>query len=99
MRLEPAKGVPLLTQASAGLKAIAHPARLRMLCALLDGDRTVSELTALTGLSQSGVSQHLARMVAAGVLVNRRLGNQVFYAVVDLRYRALVESLCVIYGE
>ncbi|MDE2358515.1 MAG: winged helix-turn-helix transcriptional regulator, partial [Betaproteobacteria bacterium] len=42
------------------LKAMSNPARLVILCQLADGERSVGELERVVGLSQSGISQHLA---------------------------------------
>jgi ArsR family transcriptional regulator len=60
-------------------KALGHPVRLRMIHLLADGERCVCELTAAVGLDMSTVSKHLAQMVQAGVLVNERRANKVFY--------------------
>ncbi|MBI3395539.1 MAG: winged helix-turn-helix transcriptional regulator [Spirochaetia bacterium] len=88
-----------LTKAVSGLKSIAHRGRLQILCFLLqDGERTVSDIVEATGLSQSAVSQHLARMKAAGVLSDRRDGHQVYYGVSGAHYANLVSALCTIYG-
>jgi ArsR family transcriptional regulator len=45
---------------AARLKVMSHPERLLMLCRMDEGEVSVNELVAMTGLSQSGVSQHLA---------------------------------------
>lgn len=82
-----------------GLKAIAHPGRLKILCALLGGDLTVSELVNRIQLSQSAVSQHLARMKAAGILIDRRSGNQVYYSLKEQGFKDLVNSICHIYNN
>ena len=47
-------------EAAALLKALAHPARLLVLCQLVQGERTVGELQPATGLGASALSQHLA---------------------------------------
>ena len=82
------------------LKLLANPERLRMLCRMGMGDMdggtqpTVSEMVALTGLSQSRVSQHLALLREAGVVAPDRQGQQVRYRLVDARVRAVMEALC-----
>lgn len=81
-------------QAVMGLKAIAHAGRLRILCVLIDGDKTVGDLADLLNLSQSAVSQHLSKMKAAGILLDRREGNQVYYSLKERKYRDLVSSIC-----
>lgn len=80
-----------------GLKAIAHPGRLKILCALIDAEKTVGDLVEVVDLSQSAVSQHLSKMKAANVLQDRRDGNQVYYSLKRKEYEKLVTSLCDIY--
>jgi ArsR family transcriptional regulator len=61
------------------LKAMAHPSRLLMLEALMDGERCVCDLRDLVGSDLSTVSKHLALMRDAGLVVTRKEGLQVFY--------------------
>ena len=76
------------------LGALANPRRLIVLCRLaLDGERTVGELAAVVGLSQSALSQHLAVLREQGIVSTRREGLNVFYAIVDPRTRALMQAL------
>ncbi|MDH4200563.1 MAG: metalloregulator ArsR/SmtB family transcription factor [Spirochaetia bacterium] len=82
-----------------GLKAISHPARLTILCSLQDRDSTVNQIVELTGMSQSAVSQHLAKMKAFGVLKDRRDGNRVYYSLTNENFVSLVNALCVIYNK
>jgi len=88
-----------VTSAVKGLKAIAHPARLTILCFLQDKEATVNEIVDLTLMSQSAVSQHLAKMKAFGVLKDRRDGNRVFYSLTDENFAGLVNALCGIYNR
>lgn len=60
-------------------KALGHPARLRMVQLLADGERCVCDLTGQVGLDISTISKHLAVLVQAGVLVNEKRANKVFY--------------------
>jgi DNA-binding transcriptional ArsR family regulator len=66
-------------------KILANPARLRLLHQLREGEKTVSELSLAAGLRQANVSQHLALMRHRKVVVERRVGNAVFYSVTDKR--------------
>lgn len=54
--------------------------RLLILCHLLDGERRVSELEEVIGLSQSALSQHLARLRKDGLVVTRRDAQNIFYS-------------------
>ncbi len=66
-------------------KTLSHPKRLEILHELRDGEKTVGELCAATGLRQANVSQHLALMRHHKMVVERRVGNAVFYRVADKR--------------
>jgi len=57
------------------LKAIANPARLIILCQLIEGERSVGSLARAVGLSQSAISQHLAVLRYGDVVASRRDGQ------------------------
>tara|TARA_B110000503_G_scaffold79205_1_gene121687 strand:- start:25193 stop:25501 length:309 start_codon:yes stop_codon:yes gene_type:complete len=80
-------------EASALLKLLANPSRLIVLCALVAREHTVGELEELTGLSQSAISQHLARLRDEQVVHARRDAQRVFYSLADARVQALLETL------
>ena len=71
-------------------KILCNPRRLQLLQALRDGEKSVSELSAATGLRQANVSQHLALMRYRKVVIERRMGNSVLYHVSDGR----INSAC-----
>ncbi len=60
-------------------KALGHPARVRMLRALVGGEKCVCDLVEAAGLGWSTVSRHLSIMKAAGVLSDEKRGKQVIY--------------------
>ena len=68
-------------QLIAQLKALADPARLRMVALCAQGECSVSELTDVLGHSQPRVSQHLKQLCAAGLLERFRDGHFVYYRV------------------
>jgi ArsR family transcriptional regulator len=70
-------------QASALLKALSNEHRLMILCQLGEGELQVSELLDRVGLSQSALSQHLARLRDDGLVSARREGVAVFYRIAD----------------
>jgi ArsR family transcriptional regulator len=72
-------------------RLLGHPARVRILELLRDGERTVGELQADLELESSGASQHLTAMRRQGVLENRRAGSNVYYRVTDERIFDLLE--------
>lgn len=61
-------------------KAFAHPTRLHLLDLLGRGERGVGKLQDELGISKANMSQHLAILKSAGVVVTRRTGKQVFAA-------------------
>ena len=67
-------------RAAALLKALANENRLRILCELLDGERCVNELEKVVGLSQSALSQHLARLRRDQLVRTCRAGKTICYS-------------------
>ncbi|MEJ2698888.1 MAG: metalloregulator ArsR/SmtB family transcription factor [Desulfuromonadales bacterium] len=61
------------------LKAMAHPTRLFIIEELEKGERCVCELTAMIGADVSTVSKHLTVLKQAGIVLDDKRGNQVFY--------------------
>ena len=84
-------------QASDLLKSLANPARLLVLCALVSREHTVGELEELTGLSQSAISQHLARLRESELVATRREAQRIFYSLSDDEVAAVLETLHGIY--
>ena len=66
-------------QRAAIFKALGHPARLRMVEALRDGERCVCELVDLSEGGWSTVSRHLSVLKSAGILEDEKRGLQVYY--------------------
>ena len=76
------------------LKALAHPVRLRIVRGLArNGCRNVSCMERNLAQSQSCISQHLAKLKAAGLVQARRAGNEIYYEVDHPQAAALVELL------
>ena len=86
-----------IEKASACLKALAHPLRLRVLCVLREGEKNVQQMEQFLGTSQANVSQHLGLMKDKEILVSRKEANQVFYSVKDPRTFELLDLLQSIY--
>lgn len=70
-------------EAAAFLKSIANDRRLIILCELVKGERSVGELEAIAGLSQSALSQHLARLREAKLVKTRRESQSIHYSLAD----------------
>jgi ArsR family transcriptional regulator len=65
------------------LRSIANEKRLVILCQLYNGERSVGELEEVVGLSQSALSQHLAKLRSAGVVATRREAQTIYYSLKD----------------
>lgn len=76
------------------MRTMSHPERLLMLCRMDEGEVSVSELVELTGLSQSAVSQHLARLRDEAVVDSRVAAQVRFYRLTDEVVRAIIHALC-----
>ena len=83
--------------AAALLRALAHGARLKVLCELSGGERRVGELVRASGLSQSALSQHLARLREEGLVTTRRDAQTIFYSLADAKVRQVVRLLFELY--
>lgn len=70
-------------EAAALLKALAHPARLLVLCQLVEGESSVGELQPLTGLSMSALSQHLAVLREMALVETRRESQTIYYSLAE----------------
>ena len=76
------------------LKALGNRARLMVLCTLVEaGEMRVGELAEAVGLSQSALSQHLAKMREERLVAFRRDGQALFYRIGDPRCEALLATL------
>jgi DNA-binding transcriptional ArsR family regulator len=73
-------------------KTLAHPARIRILELLRDGERSVSELLPEVGLESSHLSQQLGVLRRANLVNTRKQASTVFYAVNDRRIFDLLEA-------
>jgi len=79
------------------LKAMSNPARLVILCQLADGERSVGELERAVGLSQSGISQHLAVLRREGVVASRRVRQTVLYSLASREVVAVMSTLYAVF--
>ena len=79
--------------ASALLKAISHEGRLMILCALVTGEKSVTELEELLHARQAAVSQQLARLRMEGLVTPRREGKAIYYSLADDRPKRILEVI------
>jgi ArsR family transcriptional regulator len=71
-------------------QGLAHPTRIAIVEMLRDGEMPAGKLIQKLGIEQANASQHLAVLRAKQIVVNRKVGNQVFYSIRD---HALLEVL------
>ena len=79
--------------ASEFLKALSHEARLVILCLLIEGEKSVTEIEQLLSLRQPAVSQQLARLRADELVDTRRDGKNVYYSLARPEVREVIEAL------
>ena len=75
-------------------RVLSEPARLAILNRLMEGEMTVTELGAATGLNQANLSKHLQRLRAAGFVRRRREGLFAHYRLADPSVQTLCEIMC-----
>jgi len=80
------------------LRALANERRLMILCKLVEwGEANVNSLAEAVGLSQSALSQHLAKMREEGIVEFRREGQTLWYRIADPRAEILLGHLQKLY--
>lgn len=80
-------------RASALMKTLGHSDRLLILCNLAEDERAVGVLAEELDISQSSLSQHLARMRSEGLVETRREAQTIYYRLSDGEVRKLIKSL------
>lgn len=79
------------------LKSLSNERRLLIVCALTRQERSVGELEKIVELSQSALSQHLARLRRDGLVETRREAQTIYYSMKDEKARVVLESLMKIF--
>jgi len=80
-------------QVSEMLKALGHPARLRIIIGLIENECNVGQIQKVLRLPQSTISQHLRTLKNAGIIKGRKEGNKTCYRVIDKQVRKIVEII------
>ena len=86
-------------RASTLLKAMSNQHRLLILCQLVPGEKCVGELEKIVGLSQSALSQHLARLRRDDLVLTRREAQTIHYSLAGEEASAVIETLYGLYCE
>lgn len=79
------------------LKSLGNSHRLMVLCHLVSGEMTVGDLEAKLKISQSSLSQHLAKLRKQKIVGYRKDGTTVYYRITDEKALAVLQSLYSIY--
>jgi DNA-binding transcriptional ArsR family regulator len=85
--------------ASDFLKAMANPVRLSILCALVEGARSVTELEAMLDVHQPTLSQQLGELREAGIIIGKRSARAVVYRLADPRAGQLIGHLRLLFAD
>jgi Predicted transcriptional regulators len=80
-------------QAARMLAALGQPKRLMVLCRLVDREMSVGALAEAVGLSQSALSQHLARLRDLGIVATRREAQTIYYSLASEDVRRMIGVL------
>ncbi|ACI97996.1 ArsR/SmtB family transcription factor [Rhodospirillum centenum] len=86
-------------RAAALLKAMANERRILILCHLMEQERSVGELERLVGLSQSALSQHLARLRRDKLVRTRRSAQTIYYSLNGDAAPLIMASLLELFGS
>ncbi len=81
------------------MKALANDKRLMIVSILAGGEKNVGDLETYVGLSQSALSQHLARLRRDGIVNTRREAQTIYYSIKDPASVRLLECLCSLYAD
>lgn len=84
-------------KASDLLKALSHETRLVILCLLMEGEKSVSEIENIVLLPQASVSQQLARLRFDRLVTSRREGRSIYYQIANTDVNTIIGSLYDIY--
>lgn len=88
-----------LEEASRLLKALSNEKRLAIICNLFDGEKSVGALEQIVNLSQSALSQHLARLRNDGLVSTRREAQTIYYTLDHETVEALLGCLSEAYDD
>jgi ArsR family transcriptional regulator len=79
------------------LRTLSHPARLMIVCTLVEGEYSVGQLEEELGIHQPTLSQQLTVLREAGIVETRREAKQIFYRLTAAKAARLVEALYAIF--
>ena len=92
--LSPKQMELLFEKGSQFFAVLAEPSRLRILYALCQGEKSVSQVIEVSGSSQANVSRHLGSLHQAGILRRRKVGTTVYYSICDEVTLEMCQQVC-----
>ena len=90
---ETAEMVENADEAADFLKRLAHPSRLMIVCALVDGERSVRDMEDTLGIRQPGLSQQIAELREAGFITGRKESKHMYYRLADGRVSDFISMM------
>ncbi len=90
--------LPATSRASQLLKAMGNERRLMVLSYLSEREHSVNELCELVGISQSALSQHLAKLRRFELVATRRDAQTVYYSIATQEVNSILETLQDLYA-
>lgn len=90
----PAEGDEVFEMAAELFALLSTPIRLKIISAVCQGEKNVSELLESIDTTQPNMSQHLATLYRSGVLTKRRDGTQIYYRLQSERVATLCRAVC-----
>ena len=98
LRLDDAKQLTArASEAARLLAALANERRLAVLCALVEGEHSVGDLVKAVGVTQSALSQHIAKLRSAGIVATRRDAQTIYYRLASDAAGNVMKTLADIY--
>lgn len=85
--------IPAAESAATLMRSLSHPQRLLALCALVDGEKSVTELRQQLGIEQVPMSQQLMRLRSDGLVEARREGTTIYYSIARPEILTIVGAL------
>ena len=92
--LSPKQMEKVFSKVASYFNVLAEPARLRIMYAVCNGEKSVSEVVEMCGSSQANVSRHLLALHMAGVLQRRKEGVVVYYSIADNATVEMCQTVC-----
>jgi DNA-binding transcriptional ArsR family regulator len=85
---------PVFDAVAAYFSVLSEPTRLRIMHAICETEKPVSQIVEEVAATQTNVSRHLSLMHRAGVLTRRKAGAQVFYGIADASMVEICRTVC-----